>query len=321
MNDPAAKYPLFAIVTPVYNGAAYLAETMDSVQAQTYPNIIHFVLDNASTDATPEILERYANARIPVVVKRNPATVSMGVNWNLALELVPPEAPYFRVLCADDLMAPEFSAQMVGLAMRHPGVVAVGCELDHRGGELSGGWEPDREVFDGREAVGRFLKGDGTIVAHQTIFRRDVLDMRKPFFEVNMTTNDTDACLDILRHGDWGFVHEKLAVTRDHGGTDTNTLVKPLQLDLGEHLVLMKRYAEFGLGSKEGRRFFACFRRYYLRRLLKWRAAGQTERVARHLAMLNELGAAPSVLQFLDAVADWPWTKLALRPAWSGYPA
>ena len=63
--------PLFVVVTPVYNGAKFIAEAMDAVQAQTYPNVLHIVLDNASTDATPDILKRYSNARVPVVVERN----------------------------------------------------------------------------------------------------------------------------------------------------------------------------------------------------------------------------------------------------------
>ena len=46
MSD-ADRVPLVAIATPVYNGAEYLADTMACVQAQTYPNLVHCVLDNA----------------------------------------------------------------------------------------------------------------------------------------------------------------------------------------------------------------------------------------------------------------------------------
>ncbi len=52
-----ASQPPVAVVTPVLNGEEFLAETMDSVQAQTYPNLVHIVLDNASTDATAQIVE------------------------------------------------------------------------------------------------------------------------------------------------------------------------------------------------------------------------------------------------------------------------
>lgn len=51
---------LVSIVTPVYNGAKYIADTLQSVLGQTYPNVEHIVLDDGSTDDTPKILQQYA---------------------------------------------------------------------------------------------------------------------------------------------------------------------------------------------------------------------------------------------------------------------
>ena len=67
MVQSQEKTPLVAILTPVYNWASFLAETMACVQAQTYPNLVHIVLDNASTDATPEIINRYSGGRVPIL--------------------------------------------------------------------------------------------------------------------------------------------------------------------------------------------------------------------------------------------------------------
>ncbi len=51
--------PLVSIVTPAYNQAAFLPDTLESVKQQTYPAIEHLVLDDGSTDETREILKRY----------------------------------------------------------------------------------------------------------------------------------------------------------------------------------------------------------------------------------------------------------------------
>lgn len=51
--------PLVSIVTPVYQMARYIGETLDSVFAQDYPRIEYIVMDGGSTDGTLEILRRY----------------------------------------------------------------------------------------------------------------------------------------------------------------------------------------------------------------------------------------------------------------------
>lgn len=53
--------PLVTVITPAYNRADYLAETIDSVLLQDYPNIEYVVLDDGSTDSTVQVLQRYAN--------------------------------------------------------------------------------------------------------------------------------------------------------------------------------------------------------------------------------------------------------------------
>jgi len=84
-----AAVPLVAVVTPTYNGANYRREVMDCVQAQSYPNLVHVVLDNCSADATAEIIADFKGARVPVVSARNPELLPLNANWNAALQLVP----------------------------------------------------------------------------------------------------------------------------------------------------------------------------------------------------------------------------------------
>ena len=52
--------PEISVVMPVYNGEKYLQEQLDSILAQTYPNIEILIRDDGSKDATLEILEEYA---------------------------------------------------------------------------------------------------------------------------------------------------------------------------------------------------------------------------------------------------------------------
>ncbi|MCB0763411.1 MAG: glycosyltransferase [Flavobacteriales bacterium] len=56
-----AERPLVSIVTVVFNGAASVERTIESVLAQTWPNIEYIVVDGGSTDGTVDILERYGD--------------------------------------------------------------------------------------------------------------------------------------------------------------------------------------------------------------------------------------------------------------------
>ena len=59
MNQRVAGRPLVTVVVPVYNAAAYLRESLDSILNQTYSPIEVIVMDDGSTDASPEIVASY----------------------------------------------------------------------------------------------------------------------------------------------------------------------------------------------------------------------------------------------------------------------
>ena len=81
--------PLVSIVMPIWNGQKYLSESIFSVLNQTYPNIELILVDDASSDSTPEIISTFskADSRIRVLTNQNnlklPASLNAGFRESL----------------------------------------------------------------------------------------------------------------------------------------------------------------------------------------------------------------------------------------------
>ena len=95
--------PLVSIVIPVYNGANFLAEAIDSALAQTYRNLEVIVVNDGSTDggATERIACSYGD-KIRYFSKPNG-----GVSSALNLGIEKMKGEYFSWLSHDDLYAPD----------------------------------------------------------------------------------------------------------------------------------------------------------------------------------------------------------------------
>jgi len=317
----AEEFPPAAIVTPVYNGEVYLSETMEAVQAQDYPNLVHIVLDNASTDGTPEILARYANAKVPVRVFRNAETLPLARNWNAAVDHIPADVKYFRILCADDLIAPAFMTRAIELGERHASVGVIGTYLhENDDPTIDTGWPKDREVIPGPEAMDGYFRRRWWLPSVHAVFRRTDIHRGTPFFDENLVANDLAATLRILTRSDLGIVHADLAMTRLHGNSITSRVLVREKRHFYEWLKLLEQFAPVAMGDEKARAYLTLYRRRYLRQLVKWGIEGDRDLVALHLKGLRALNVAPTAAQFADAALDSILMKIQARERWKGYP-
>src|SRR5689334_20495375 len=101
------RNPLVSIVTPVYNGEAYLRECIESVLSQTYSNWDYTIVNNCSTDRTLEIAEEYAARDSRIRICSGDTFVRVVENHNRAFRQISPKSAYCKVLAADDWLFPE----------------------------------------------------------------------------------------------------------------------------------------------------------------------------------------------------------------------
>ncbi len=114
---------LVSIITPMYNGARYVAQTLDSVLSQSYREWEQIVVDDGSRDDGASIVEGYAarDPRIRLVRKANGGSASAR---NAALELA--KGRYVVFLDSDDLWDPNFLERQLRFLRAHDAAIAFG---------------------------------------------------------------------------------------------------------------------------------------------------------------------------------------------------
>ena len=112
---------LVSVGVPVYNGEKYLAETLDSLLAQSLQEFEIVISDNASTDRTPEICRSYQAKDHRIRYSRNERNIGAALNFNRLVELS--RAPLFHSGACDDLYAPLFLERCVDALDRDRGLV------------------------------------------------------------------------------------------------------------------------------------------------------------------------------------------------------
>ena len=104
------------MVTPTYNQAAFLRETIESVLSQDYPSIEYQVIDDGSTDATPAILEEYAGRAWIERHENRGQTPTINKGWERA------KGDILTWLNSDDTFLPGAVSTAVEYLQKNPGV-------------------------------------------------------------------------------------------------------------------------------------------------------------------------------------------------------
>lgn len=104
--------PTVSVIVPAHNAATYLDECLDSVLGQTLRHIEVIVVDDASGDATPEILASRRDERLRVITHRTNGGVSAARNTGLRAA----SGRLVAFVDADDYIAPTMYAELVAAA-------------------------------------------------------------------------------------------------------------------------------------------------------------------------------------------------------------
>jgi len=120
---PEKPRPRLTIGVPVYNGEAFLRQTLESILSQSFGAFELIISDNASTDGTEAICREVARLDARVRYHRNETNLGLAKNHNLLFSLG--SAEYFKWASADDLCLPGYLERCIAVLDRDPEVVLV----------------------------------------------------------------------------------------------------------------------------------------------------------------------------------------------------
>lgn len=205
------KFPLVTVITPAYNRANFLEETIQSVLNQDYPNIEYIVLDDGSTDGTPEVLKKF-EGKINIVSHKNMGEVKT-VNKGFSMA----DGEIIGVVNSDDPLLPGAVSGIVAFMKRNPQIVVVypdWVKIDERGKVIKRITAPDYN-YEYMLLAHDCLPGPGTF------FRRIIVDKLNGRDTRFRYVSDYDFWLRAGLIGQFGRVPETLATWRSHEGSAT----------------------------------------------------------------------------------------------------
>jgi glycosyltransferase involved in cell wall biosynthesis len=211
------------VVTPVYNGARYLRECVESVLSQTYQHWEYIIVDNCSSDESLEIARQYERQDSRIHVYENTQHLHMLRNFNSALLKISDQAKYCKIVHADDWLMQECLERMVTLADRNPNIAIISSYRLEEERVTMTGLPYATQVISGKQICRATLLGKLDVFGAPSnlLLRSDEIRKRPEFYDPDNLHSDTEICFEILRNSDFGFVHQVLSFTRRHNEAAT----------------------------------------------------------------------------------------------------
>lgn len=229
-----ARQPTVSLCVPAYQAEPHLRATVESLLAQNHDDFEVVIVDNHSSDGTSAIVESFADDRVRLV--RNDSTLPIIDNFNRAVDLCRGE--FVKLVCADDIIAPDCIAAQADILRRFPTVALVGAQtdfIDSDGGLL----RPARGLrgIEGHHSADHVVRrlvrcGTNPIGAPvATMFRRADFERTGGFRDdVELFYSDADLWVRLLHHGDFYGIPRVLASFRFGCDTLSATLAARSQI-------------------------------------------------------------------------------------------
>lgn len=119
--------PKISVVISVYNGEKYIKEAVESILNQTFSDFELIIVNDASTDKTPQIIESYAKKDLRIKVIHNENNLRIAKSLNKAVSCA--QADVIARMDGDDISLPERFEKQYALLQSDKKMGVVGCNM------------------------------------------------------------------------------------------------------------------------------------------------------------------------------------------------
>jgi glycosyltransferase involved in cell wall biosynthesis len=275
--------PGVSIVVPVYNGAAHLAATLESLLAQSYQDFELLVIDDGSTDGSSQVAGLFDDERIRIIRQPN-----QGLANSLNCGIREARAPYVARSDQDDVSRPTRIERQVAVLDTCPDAVAVFSHWSKFG--LKRSWANADKQRTGGPIRAFDPSADGCLLASTMLARTAALRSVGGYRQAYYPADDWDLELRLSDAGPILIVPEPLVAYRFHTAANTYRLFV-LDQDKG-------RWAEDSHRRRHQGEAELPFARF-----LEVQEAGRSRRTARDASKLHMRTAGQRYLDGHDAAA------------------
>lgn len=205
--------PGISVILPVRNGARFLDEAVASIVCQTDPDFELLLIDDNSTDETPQIIAEWKKRDKRI---RCPAAPAPGIVHALNAGLAAARGALVARMDADDIAMPDRFARQRHFLDQHPEVTALGTcaeEIDADG--VMRGPVTMPEGIDATHAA----LAHGSPLLHPTVMmRRDIVHAIGGYRDCCRWAEDYDLWLRLARVARIGNLPDRLLKLRRHAG-------------------------------------------------------------------------------------------------------
>jgi glycosyltransferase involved in cell wall biosynthesis len=203
--------PLVTIITPTYNRAGYLSDTIESVLGQGYPSLQYMVIDDGSTDNTLAVIEKYRD-RITYLCHANMGearTVNKG--WQMA------RGEYVSVVNSDDPILPGLVRHAVEAFQEDPRLLVVYPDwkmIDQASNTVKNVRAPDYDYLN-------MVRWQKCLVGPGALIRKRAFSLEPGRDPAYHYVGDFEYWLRLGLHGPFARVPATLATHRVHPGAES----------------------------------------------------------------------------------------------------